>query len=254
VPRALHDLEELKSRFNLEGWVKVKGFLPPEELALVRGRFDRYVTECIPQVPRETVYYEDVNNPDTLKQMSRMEVYDSYFAGLMRDPSWFGLAEALMGEPVVPQGVEWFNKPPKIGKPTPPHQDGFYFMLEPNEALTFWLALDPVNEENGCLRYVSGSHRTGVRPHARTSVLGFSQGVSKFSPEDRAAEVAVPAEPGDMLIHHSLTIHRAGNNPTERHRRSLGLVYYAQRAHVDKEKSAAYQKQLSEELIAAGKI
>ena len=117
-----------------------------------------------------------------------------------------------------------------------------------------WLALDSVDESNGCIRYVSGSHRKGLRAHARTSVLGFSQGITKFGPEDRSAEVLVPAQPGDLLVHHSLTIHRAGGNPTERHRRSLGLVYYAQRARQDVERLAAYQKQLDAELLESGKI
>lgn len=50
-------------------------------------------------------------------------------------------------------------KPPRIGKGTPPHQDGYYFMLEPNEAVTMWMALEDVNEENGCVRYVKESHK-----------------------------------------------------------------------------------------------
>ena len=30
------------------------------------------------------------------------------------------------------------------------------------DVLTIWLALDPVDEQNGCLRYVAGSHRRGI--------------------------------------------------------------------------------------------
>ena len=39
-----------------------------------------------------------------------------------------------------------------------------------------WLALDEVDETNGCLCYVPGSHRQGLREHARTRTLGFLRG------------------------------------------------------------------------------
>ena len=64
------------------------------------------------------------------------------------------------------QEPEWFNKPPGTDSPTPPHQDNYYFSLKPPNVLTIWLALDPVDDENGCLRYVAGSHRDG-HPAAR---------------------------------------------------------------------------------------
>ena len=56
-----------------------------------------------------------------------------------------------------------------------------------------------VDEENGCVRYLPGSHREGMRPHRRTNVLGFSQGMSNYGTEDCAREVPVCAEPGDLF-------------------------------------------------------
>ena len=104
-----------------------------------------------------------------------------------------------------------------------------------------WLALDPVDESNGCMRYLPGSHRR-LRPHARTEVLGFSQGITDYCDADRAVEVPMVAEPGDLLVHHSLTIHRANGNRSDRHRRSLGLIYYAARARQDQQRLATYQR------------
>jgi hypothetical protein len=54
-------------------------------------------------------------------------------------------------------------------------QDGFYFHIKPNKAVTMWMALDAADEENGCLVYTTGSHKTGIRPHQASGVLGFSQ-------------------------------------------------------------------------------
>ena len=88
------------------------------------------------------------------------------------------LAEILLEGSVVGQNMQYFNKPTKIGKPTPPHQDGYYFMLTPCEALTMWLALDEVDEKNGCVRYVRGSNHLTMRSHSQTNTLGFSQGIT----------------------------------------------------------------------------
>ena len=127
-------------------------------------------------------------------------------------------------------------------------------MMEPNEALTIWMALDEISEENGCIRYVRGSHRKGIRPHARSNVLGFSQGITDYGPEDDAAEVPMISQPGDLHIHHSLTIHRADGNTTDRPRRALALVCYSALAKVDESGSEAYQKDLTADLAKAGKI
>jgi len=31
-----------------------------------------------------------------------------------------------------------------------------------------WMALEPVDEGNGCVRYVQGSHLKGMRPRGKT--------------------------------------------------------------------------------------
>lgn len=249
-----YDLQALKGTFDRDGYLVIRGFLSRPELAELNRELARYVVERVPHIPRTDVYYEDRNDPTTLKQMARIKQHDAYFAGLIERPQWPGLAQALLADRVVAQELEWFNKPPRIGKFTPPHQDGYYFMLEPNEAVTLWLALDPVDESNGCVRYLPGSHRKGLRPHVRTKVLGFSQGISDYCDTDRQAEVPIVAEPGDLLVHHAVTIHRADGNPSARHRRSLGMIFYAARARQDAQKLADYQKGLNAELREAQKI
>ena len=113
-----------------------------------------------------------------------------------------------------------------------------------------WLAMDHVDEENGCVRYVHGSHEWGMRPHGRTQTLGFSQGVSDYGiASDLEHETALPAQPGDLLVHHCMTIHRAdGNQSTDSTRRALGFIYYSDRAEVDEEAHEAYQKRLADEM------
>lgn len=244
----------IKETFDQDGYVTFEEFLSPREVAEVQQQIRRYVEQVAPHVPPEFVMYEIKGQPETLKQMTLMHNQDSWFRELLFSPKFKDVAELLLGEPAEPKNLQWFNKPPRLSKPTPPHQDGYYFMLEPNEAVTMWLALDTVDETNGCVRYMPGSHRQPIRAHDRTTILGFSQGVSDYSDADRAREVAIPAEPGDLLVHHAGTIHRADNNNSDRTRRAIGLIYYSKSAREDRSRHEAYQRSLANELIVAGKL
>lgn len=105
-----------------------------------------------------------------------------------------------------------------------------------------WLALDTVDEENGCLRYVPGSQQWGIRPHQRTATLGFFQGLTNFGQEELHLEVAVEAEPGDVLIHHGNTIHRAeANRSSTRHRRSFAMVFQGESCRRDESAFERYR-------------
>lgn len=220
------DFATLKQTYDDDGFVVIRGFLPPAELQTLRDNLARYIQDVVPHLPDSDAFYEDKLRPETLKQMHRIE-QDPFFAEYLKHPTWKAVAEALLGEPTqVPSGIEWFNKPPGTQHATPPHQDNYYFCLTPPHVLTMWLALDVVDEENGCLRYVRGSHLLGIRPHRRTRTLGFSQGIDDYGDADRAEEVAVCAEPGDVLIHHGNTIHRAdANRSATRNRRSFAMVF-----------------------------
>ena len=248
--------ERAREVFERDGYIALPGFVAGAELAELQAELARVIAEVVPSLPREHVFYEDKSDPTTLKQIQQLFTYSPYFERLFFGSRFERLAATLLDGPVEGKNMQYFNKPPRIGKPTPPHQDGYYFMLDPCEAVTMWLALDVVDEENGCVRYVRGSNHRGMRPHGRTKTLGFSQGVTDYgSEEDLANEVAFPGVPGDLLVHHAMTIHRAdGNRSDSRTRRALGFIYYSERAKEDSVAQQAYQKRLADERIQAGEI
>jgi phytanoyl-CoA hydroxylase len=193
----------------------------------------------VPTLPDSAAFYHEASRPETLKQMQHMGV-DPFFKAYPKRARWIEFAATLVGEEVDALEPEWFNKPPDTEHPTPPHQDNFYFCLKPPNVLTLWLALDPVDEENGCLRYVRGSHTGGIRPHSPTQVLGFSQSVSDYGPDEEALEQPILLEPGDLVVHHGETIHRADpNRSATRHRRAFGIVYRGKSCSRDE---AAFQR------------
>lgn len=247
---------ELVRQFREDGYVRVPGFLDADAIASVLDRIADIKSGKIGGIPREKLYYEDMRSPDSLKQVQELFRWDGLFHALMFDGPAIELARLLLEDEVVGRNMQYFDKPPGVGQATPPHQDGFYFMLQPCEAVTLWVALEPVDEETGCVRYLRGSHRAGLQPHAPSGTLGFSQAVTNHERLcGRYEEVALPAEPGTLLAHHALTVHRADRNRSvTRTRRALGFIYYAARATEDTARHAAYQRQLAKELEDSGKI
>lgn len=241
-----------QSQYDSDGYVVIRQLLPAGDFALLTQNLERYIREVVPGLPDADAFYDNRSRPETLKQLQHMDC-DPFFADYPNHPVWKGVAERLLGEEARGQGTEWFNKPPRTNHATPPHQDNYYFCLTPPQVLTMWLALDPVDEENGCLRYVPGSHRRGVRPHGRTQTLGFSQGITDYGPEDYAHEVPIILQPGDVVIHHGNTIHRAdANRSATRHRRSFALVFKGVSCRRDEEAFARYRAAAQAQHTAMG--
>ena len=240
----------IKKKYNSDGYVFIPGFLSEEEVTIINKQLENFIKEKVSEMPSNYVFYEDKNDPDSLKQLQDIHSYDPFFANILIGSKFEKIAKVLLEENVIGKNLEYFNKPPRIGKATPPHQDNYYFMLNPPQALTMWLALENVDEANGCVRYIKGSHLNGMRTHGRTKTLGFSQGIIDYNDEDFAKEIAMRAKPGDLLIHHSMAIHRADANKSERSRKALGFIYFGESSREDKEAKKAYQKRLSEERFA----
>lgn len=248
--------QECLQRFQSDGFVALPKFVDGSQLDELLANVQRFLTHVVPQLPAQHVFFEDKNDAASLKQIQQMGDHDPWFNELLTASPFRDTAELFLNGPVVPKNMQYFDKPPGIGRPTPPHQDGYYFMLTPCEAVTMWFALDHADQENGCVHYIEGSHQLGMREHSRTETLGFSQGIVGFPTKaDRQHEIAIPAAPGDLLIHDAMTIHRADANHSQtRSRAALGFIYYSERALEDKDAHVKYQRKLAEDLKADGKI
>jgi phytanoyl-CoA hydroxylase len=233
--------ESEKQAFDRDGFVVIRRFLAGSELSELVGQLEHYIRDVVPRLSDAHAFYHDRARPETLKQMQFMQD-DPFFRDYTCHSKWKALAEALVGEAAACESPEWFNKPPGVDHPTPPHQDNYYFNLQPPNVVTIWLALDKVDDENGCLRYLPGSHQRGFRPHGRSNVLGFSQGITDFGPDDAAAERKIHLGPGDAVAHHGMTIHRAEPNRSQtRDRRAFAMVFKGVSCRRDEAGFARYQ-------------
>ncbi|MEX2561061.1 MAG: phytanoyl-CoA dioxygenase family protein [Pirellulales bacterium] len=244
--------ERFKQAFDRDGFVIVPQLLDPADFDELAANLERYIRQVVPMLADSQAFYEDRARPETLKQLQHMGC-DPFFRDYALHPRWSALAEALVGEEARGEQPEWFNKPAGASSATPPHQDNYYFNLQPPNVVTLWMALDPVDNENGCLRYVAGSHLGGFRIHGRSQVLGFSQGILDYGPDDERREVEIHLQPGDVVAHHGMTIHRAeANRSGARQRRAFALVYKGTSCRRDDEAFARYMAALKSQHTALG--
>ena len=112
------------------------------------------------------------------------------------------------------------------------HQDLSYFHLGGDTGCVFWIPLDKVRRGSGTMGYVPGSHRWGqtYKPNVFVSELAFPGSEGPDLPSVDANPEAygvqyVEVDPGDVIVHHFLTIHGAEGNRSGRERRAFSLRY-----------------------------
>lgn len=247
-------LETAKSEFDRDGFSIIRGFLSNDEIEQIESQLQDYIGNTLPLLPPGAAFYETKGDSASLFRLAGFEEHSSFFAKFGEQQRFMQLGRALLNDRILFQGVQLFGKAPKVGGETPAHQDNYYFTLAPSDALTMWLAIDRSDSANGCVRFVPGSHKRGLLPHGRGETFGFSMGLLDFSDEDRAKEISANLSPGDLVVHHCLTIHRADPNLSNHRRWGLGMVYFANRAKPDQVTREARKRETHSTWKDAGRL
>ena len=113
---------DLVRRFKQDGYVCIPGFLDDDTLAGIRARIARIRGGQTNGIPKERFIHETKGAPETLKQVQELYRWDAYFHALMFGGRAVDLGQVLLEDKAVPVNMQYFNKPPSVGKPTPPHQ------------------------------------------------------------------------------------------------------------------------------------
>lgn len=169
------------------------------------------------------------SSADPLKRYPRMihmHRWDDASLRWLLDPRLGTLLAELLGvEPYAVQTMLYFKPPGARGQAL--HQDQYYLRVQPGTCMAAWLALDPCDEENGCMRVVRGSHTLPVLcTEAADTSLSFTD-VTVPVPEDRDV-VPVIMGAGDVLFFNGSVIHGSyPNTSRDRFRRALIGHYIA---------------------------
>jgi phytanoyl-CoA hydroxylase len=149
---------------------------------------------------------------------------DSVFSDFALDPKLRRLASDLLGAQAFPVSDQIFFKPPRHGSAKPYHQDNFYFRCQPADGVvTSWVALDDVDESNGCLRYIDGSHRGPMLPHEAIPGQESYNSAPPAELIDLRRESLATVGKGGVVFHHSNVLHTSHRNESPRWRRAYAI-------------------------------
>ena len=246
--------DEQVQLFHERGWLVVEGVYGPEEadevarLAVetadsmdVEESMEGYLldrSETGESAPRK------IDSPYLRNPLFREFALNSRLRDILRQ---------LTGEEPLLKSDQLFMKPPRFGSEKPYHQDNFYFRCMPGgHVITAWIALDDVDEENGCLRYISGSHKKGIIDHVEVP----GQPYNLAPPDDLIdwdKEASAPVRKGGVVFHHSETLHSSRRNTSDRWRRGYAThwVTASVTSETDNLKSAYFRREEYAEHVRA---
>ncbi len=157
-------------------------------------------------------------------QLNQLHVVCPFVNDIIRNPLILETVASILGPNLMVWGTSVFIKPPRSASYVSWHQDLTYWGLSNDQEIAVWLALGPANRHNGSMKFLPGSHLSGLKPHHDTADGDnlLTRGQRADFDVDESQAVHVELEPGQASLHHGHLLHASGPNNTDQPR--LGLV------------------------------
>lgn len=225
--------------FNKNGFAVLRNVINPELIQQILDEWEGLNASDRESVVTKTepiaVFWKHV--PGEKKRTRPLSEFPA-LQSLALDPKMADLARQVHGTNGCSENEELrlletivFNKPPESSPLLQWHQDNSFFPFSPNNQAALWIPLDPVDEVNGALCYVVGTHKLGIRAstnlHSGQTFEGDQRPPVSSDPVADGYEIqTMQLQPGDLSIHHGLTWHCSfPNTSAGLPRRALSLRY-----------------------------
>lgn len=201
------------SSFNVNGFIRPISIFSSSEIGEIREYFDRLLAETIAQGGNSYSI--------STAHLKHGRVYD-----ILTDARIVDCVGDLLGEDVIAWGSHFFCKMPGDGRAVAWHQDASYWPLSPSRAVTVWLAIDDADLENGCMKFIAGSHHSGHLTYRRSSPEEHNVLDQTVENAESYGEIVVDdLRAGQVSIHSDLLLHGSDANNSSRRRCGLTLRY-----------------------------
>jgi ectoine hydroxylase-related dioxygenase (phytanoyl-CoA dioxygenase family) len=225
--------------FNRDGCLIAGEVISESEVNELRDELDRVIAKgqsgFAPDEPQPVMISNlSKDNSQPVWQIVNIWEASPAFERLLYNPGIATAISQLTGKPDI---YIWHDqiqyKPARHGGVNNWHQDAPYWpVLKPETPVTAWVALDDVDEENGCMWMVPGSHKWGnhIKFLENNPLEKFHEMGNGFAPPANAEITTVnrtawPVRRGHVSFHHSMTWHGSGKNISDRPRRAIALHF-----------------------------
>ena len=206
-------------RHPLENWDDLESYRPPDPDETTHwGPIDweKEAEDAGPAISQKCLPNGEIGHNHTWLRLIDLRGYQNVI---------LDMAEQLIGPDICLWNMSFFAKPALNGKRTPYHQDGEYWPIRPLATCTAWIAVDEATEENGCLKYIPGSHKTArLMAHEVSDdpeiTLNRELARNEYD-ESKAESLILPA--GGMAFHDVYIAHGSEQNRSPKPRRGMTL-------------------------------
>lgn len=207
---------DLATSYNQRGYAFPFDILSAEEAA----QFSAELAHLETLIDEKTAGYK--------QQLNYPHVIFKFANQLVRHPKILQHVTQLLGPDVLVWSATLFIKEPHTENYVSWHQDLKYWGLNNDDGqVSAWLALGPVNKENGCMQFIPGSHKGPMLEHIDTAtdknVLSRGQ-EAQFNAEEKEI-VHVELAPGQVSFHHGKLLHCSAPNRSDQRRIGLAINY-----------------------------
>jgi ectoine hydroxylase-related dioxygenase (phytanoyl-CoA dioxygenase family) len=220
--------------FQREGYLKISHrVIEDEHIQRLRKAYDQIFNEQtieegvrnLSKTDSETDVAVEKEDGKMWQAMGMWERSQEFRDLLYHDPL-LDIAECLIGENIQLFQDQALYKPANNGGPIPWHQDNSYWKCQPADLVSIWIALDDVDEENGCMNVIPGSHVSEKHEHSKAKTGdGLTSQVLLTTHVDESKAVPIPLAAGHAMVHHCLTLHATRPNLSTRDRRAMVIHY-----------------------------
>jgi len=215
--------DEQVEAFRRDGFAVVPDLLSEAELERFGRAVDRAVAERTAHDRRSLA--EKSRYEQSFQQCINLWEDHAELRALTFHPRITGCAARLIGAERLRLWHDQALYKEPGGRETDAHQDQPYWPIEQTDTLTAWIPFDGSTEETGCMGYVPGSHRVGLRRFVNI-FLGSPEDVLARPELGGVRPVFVEVPRGAVAFHHGLTVHLAHPNRSSRVRRVHTAIYF----------------------------
>jgi ectoine hydroxylase len=238
---------EQLAAFQRDGYLFFPGLFTPQEVALMNAE--------VPSLyARREAYNVREKGSDAVRTNFAAHLYSAPFARLARHPRMIEPVQQLLGDKLYMHQFKINGKMAFEGDVWQWHQDYGTWLNDdqmPTErAMNIAVFLDDVNEFNGPLMFIPGSHQRGV-VDAKHDLTTTSYPLWTVSPElitqlvaragGKQGGIVSPKGPaGSMIVFHSCLVHASTSNLSPWNRVSVYLSLCAVGNHIRRFKRPEY--------------
>jgi phytanoyl-CoA hydroxylase len=215
----------MKEHFEKNGFALISGFLNQKEISSLNLAINRVLSYTgDPNTPKETHFYRGsriVFQNDVLHRIVWAQGLEANFSLASRLKEIKTIINSLLNIPADSPLDQIINqlhlKAPNDGVSFHFHQDAenrsygtplWKDVLQNGSFIQTVLALGPLNEENGTLRFLPGSHKEGY--------IDLPNSPDKLNQmKNKYGEVTIECEAGDLVLFHPFCIHGSDTNKSQ---------------------------------------